>query len=428
MRKVARQAAADRVDQYLRVHKADIVAALLNGGVLADAAAREKFRCICATLTAILHCDYFALLDRLRRDYYYFAPEIAPHAAMDRDGIERAYADLLQSVDTVLKDANFVELPHAEIADAHARRTLLRVEVEAPLEDFRDVRFYRRGRHFEAFEQRRWFGLRRRKIEAEVYDDVVLLVATKSTDEIGSRRKLRALERRKIRPGSVLLKYFRNVAVADLKALFPNVRVVMSSADKLMLGVPALAGGIPILLNLYATITVLFVVIGFYLGVSAAVEDKDMKTALAALSGLVALGSFIVQQWIKYQRQSLKYRTELTDNVYFRNVNNNAGIFDYLVGAAEQQECKEVVLAYYFLLAAPSLDPAELESRIESWLRETFGAAPAFKVGEALARLDRIGLIRRDGERVSALPLDAACTQLRGVWERLVPLDSRKPG
>jgi len=427
MRKVARQAAADRVDQYLRVHKADIVAALLNGGALADAAAREKFRCICATLTAILHCDYFALLDRLRRDYYYFAPEIAPHAAMDRDGIERAYADLLQSVDTVLKDANFVELPHDEIADAHARRTLLRVEVAAPLEDFRDVRFYRRGRHFEAFEQRRWFGLRRRKIEAEVYDDVVLLVAAKSTDEIGSRRKLRALERRKIRPGSVLLKYFRNVGVADLKALFPNVRVVMSGADKLMLGVPALAGGIPILLNLYATITVLFVVIGFYLGVSAAVEDKDMKTALAALSGLVALGSFIVQQWIKYQRQSLKYRTELTDNVYFRNVNNNAGIFDYLVGAAEQQECKEVVLAYYFLLAAPSLDPAELESRIESWLRETFGAAPAFKVGEALATLDRIGLIRRDGERVSALPLDAACTQLRGVWERLVPLDSRKP-
>jgi hypothetical protein len=31
-----------------------------------------------------------------------------------------------------------------------------------------------------------------------------------------------------------------------------------------------------------------------------------MKTALAALSGLVALGGFIATQWVRYQRQSLK--------------------------------------------------------------------------------------------------------------------------
>jgi hypothetical protein len=88
----------------------------------------------------------------------------------------------------------------------------------------------------------------------------------------------------------VLLKCFRNIASGDLKALFPNARVVMSNADKLVLGVPALASGIPILINLYTTITVLFLVLGFYLGLSASVGDKDMKTALAALSALVALG------------------------------------------------------------------------------------------------------------------------------------------
>ena len=65
----------------------------------------------------------------------------------------------------------------------------------------------------------------------------------------------------------MLLKYFRNIASGDLNALFPNARVVMSKTDKLFLGIPALAGGIPILLNLYATITVLFCVLGFYFGV-----------------------------------------------------------------------------------------------------------------------------------------------------------------
>ena len=49
----------------------------------------------------------------------------------------------------------------------------------------------------------------------------------KAPAEIGSRRQLRTLERRKLRPGSVLLKCFRNIASGDLNALFPNARVVI---------------------------------------------------------------------------------------------------------------------------------------------------------------------------------------------------------
>ena len=166
----------------------------------------------------------------------------------------------------------------------------------------------------------------------------------------------------------MLLKYFRNIASGDLNALFPNVRVVMSSRDKLMLGLPALAGGIPILLKLYATITVLFLVIGFYLGHRPRrSRTRTSRPRLPRLSGLVALGGFVMRQWVKYQRQSLQYQNELTDNVYFRNINNNAGIFDYLIGAAEEQECKEAFLAYHFLHAAAAPPTAdELDGRIEA--------------------------------------------------------------
>jgi uncharacterized protein DUF3754 len=419
---IAHHTAADGIDEFVPVSKGDLIEALIRSGAMPDEVEREKFRRLCQMLAAIYHCEYFTLLERLRHVYYYFGPEIEPHAAMDRALIERAHADLVQSLDQVLKDANFVELPHGEITDAHRRRTMLRVEVKAPLSDFRDIRFYRRGHHIEQFEVSDWFGLRRRKVEAKVYDDVVLLVAMKSQAEIASQRKLRALERRKIRPGSVLLKYFRNIAASDLNALFPNVRVVMSNLDKVVLGVPAVVGGIPILLNIYATITVLFLVIGFYVGMGAEVHDKDMKTALAALSGLAALGAFILQQWIRYQRQSLKYRTELTENVYYRNINNNAGIFDYLVGAAEEQESKEAFLAYHFVRMAPSPPNAdELDGRIETWLRETFGIDLDFKVEDALTKLNRLGLLRREGERLIVSPLDGALAQLHCVWNDLFP-------
>jgi hypothetical protein len=428
MTDVGHPTAIDGPDQFIPLHKRDILAALIGQGAFDGDGDREKFRRLADMLAAIYHYDYFKTLERLRDDYYYLNPEVAAPAAFDRAAGDRHYGDLVRSLEEVLKDANFTTLPHAEIDDAHRQRAGQRVAVKAPLHDFRDVRFWRRGRHCERRVVVDWFGWRRRTVEVEVYDDVVLMVAMKSHEEIDSRRELKNLERRKIVPGSVLLKYFRNIASGDLNALFPNVRVVMSNVDKLTLGLPAIAGGIPILLKIYATITVLFLVIGFYLGGTKSVEDKDLVTALAALGGLVALGGFVVQQWVRYQWKSLKYQTELTDNVYYRNINNNAGIFDYLIAAAEDQDCKEAFLAYHFLHAAPAPPTAEeLDGRIESWLGKTFGVQIDFAVNRALDRLEGLGLLRREEQRLFVSPLDGACAQLQAVWDKFLATEPEVP-
>lgn len=410
--------AADERDQFIPVRKSDILDALVEHGPLASEEERAKFRQVCRLLGAIYHYEYFEFLEELRQDYYYFNPDIDPHARFDNAALERAYGELIESFTAVLRGANFVEMPHEEIERAHRESVLVRASLRAPLEEFRDIRFFRRGHHRETFRVARWFGLRRQTIEAVVYDDVILLVAMKSEAALASKRERKRLARRKIRPGSVLIKYFRNIASTDLNALFPNVEVVMSGIDKLVLGVPALAGGVPILLNLWPTATVLFLVIGFYLGISGAVEENQMKSALAALSGLVALGGFVGRQWVKYQRQSLKHQKELADNVYYRNINNNAGIFDYIIGMAEEQECKEAFLAYYFLSTAPSaLTQAELDRRIESWLKETFSVDIDFEVDDALRKLERLGLLKRDGDRLSVPPPDEALARLDYRWD-----------
>jgi hypothetical protein len=408
-----RPAAADR-DQFIPVRKIDIIAALVEHGSLGGD--RDKFRQLCRLLGAIYHYEYFDRLERLRADYFYFNPEIEPHERFDDDALERAYADLLDALTSVLKGANFVEVPHAEIDGAHRARAVLRVELKAPLDDYREVRFFRRGHHRETIPIVDWFGLRKRTIEAIVYDDVVLFVALKSEAQIAKRER-RRLARDKIRPGSVLIKYFRNIATADLHALYPDVRVVMSTFDKLTLGLPALAGGVPIALSLASTLTVLLLVIGFYLGIVGAVEGDEVKKAFAAMSGLAALGGFVMRQWMNYQRRSLKYQKVLTDHIYFRNINNNAGIFDAVIGAAEDQECKEAFLAYYFLhIATEPSTQAMLEQRIEAWLKATFGVEVEFAVDEALAKLDRLGVLVRAGDRLAVPTLDETLARLHGVW------------
>jgi hypothetical protein len=415
---ISRYAANEGGDKFIPIRKEDLLAALIKQGDFADSDECELFRRLARTLRTICHYEYSETLDRLRDDYYYFSPEVAALATTDRAVSDRAYADLVQSLDKILKNANFEELPHDDVVEAHRNRAALRVEVKAPHDDFREVRFYRRGRHVEQFEVAEWFGLRRRRVKSDVFDDVVLLVAMKTPAEIGSRRELRLLNRRKIVPGSVLLKYFRNIACGDLYALFPNARVVMSTFDKAFLGLPAIAGGIPILLKLYATISVLFLVAEIFLGGSKSVADTDMKTAFAALMGIVALGGFATQQWLKYQHRSLEYHMELTDNIYYRNINNNAGVFDYIIGTAEDQETKEAMLAYHFVRTAPTPPTAaELARRVEAWLSKTFGINLDFEITNALATLERFGLLRREEGRLFVSPLDGAIAQLHRVWE-----------
>ena len=95
--------------------------------------------------------------------------------------------------------------------------------------------------------------------------------------------------------------------------------------------------------------TVLFLVIGFYLGFFGVASTTTLDGRARSDDRAGRARRLRHAAVMKYQRQSLIYQKQLTDNIYFRNVNNNAGIFDYIIGAAEEQECKEAFLAYYFL-------------------------------------------------------------------------------
>lgn len=411
-------------DHFIPARKIDVLDALIEHGALTNEAEREKFRQIGRLLGAIYHYEYFDQLERLRNDYYYFNPDIESLARFDPAMIERTYQDLTAALTKVLHGANFIEIPQSDVTQAHRDHALIRVNVKAPTDDYREVRFFRRGHHREKAEISEWYGWRKREIDIEVYDDVVLLVTMKNAGpETGKPR--RRSRKSRIRPGAVLLKYFRDIATGDLHALFPDVRVVMSLWDRLVLGVPTVAAGIPILLKLASTFTVLFLVIGFYAGMGGSVKEADTAGALAALGGIVALGGLIFRQWMKFQRQSLIYQKMVSDNIYYRNVNNNAGIFDYIIGEAEEQECKEAFLAYYFLMhPADGPTAAVLDQRIEAWLLEKFGTDVDFECEDALAKLGRLNLLRRDGERLSVLPLDDALIRLDQIWDDFFPFDT----
>ena len=62
----------------------------------------------------------------------------------------------------------------------------------------------------------------------------------------------------------------------------------------------------------------------------------------------------------------------------------------------------------------------ELDSRIEAWLRRAFGVDLDFAVNGALGKLEGLGLLRRQQERLFVSPLDGAIAQLQAVWDRFL--------
>jgi hypothetical protein len=417
---------ASEREHFIPVRKIDVIDALMTHGALG--ADRDKFRQLCQLLGAIHHYEYHDQLERLHDHYFYFAPESTAHAQAGAATLKRAYRNLTDGLTEVLHDANFIEVSREEIERSHREDSIVRVKLHVPVDNYRDIQFFRRGHHQETVVIKTWYGFRSREAEFKVYDDVVMLVTVKEAAPApANSKKKKKPEKPKLRPGAVLLKYFHNIASADLNALFPDVRVVMSWRDQLVIGVPALITGVPILLKLASTVTVLFLIGGFYLGYASSVRDEEWAGALAALSGLGALGGFAVTQWMKFQRQTLIHQKALADNVYYRNVNNNAGVFDTLIGEAEEQESKEAFLAYYFLLEPNGVTTEDaLDRHIEAWLKKTFGVDVDFECNDALTKLERHGLLTRDGQQLIVVPLDQALPQLDHVWKDFFPRSAKR--
>jgi hypothetical protein len=83
-------------------------------------------------------------------------------------------------------------------------------------------------------------------------------------------------------------------------------------------------------------------------------------------------------------------------------------------------------VAYFLHTAAAPPTAVKFDSRIEAWLPRVFGVEIDFAVNGTLGKLEGLGLLRRQQERLFVSPLDGALAQLRAVWDRLLG-SGRKP-
>ena len=260
-----------------------------------------------------------------------------------------------------------------------------------------------------------------------MYDRVALIIKYK--DEA----YFKALKRDGLNfaPGTMIVKLFKNIPKWDLEMLFPNAQVRMKLKDKLLMGGVAVGGGISVMLKasagLIAMASILWLMARSVItrgGEMPGLGPVEISGMVGGMTALAAIGAFLFKQWSSYKNRKIKFMKMLGDNLYFKNLDNNAGVFYHIIADAEEEEFKEALLGYSFLLKAEAgLSARALDDAIEAWFKEVYGVPIDFEIEDALGKLERLQLCKITGKDDTGAPLwtavalPEACERLDRRWD-----------
>jgi len=401
--------------RFLPFRRRDVVEMCVVDGRL-DGADAGDFRDLCRILGAVLHFEFHERLEALKDAYAPFDPDADTRQVRVLDETERADCQrrLLVELRSLLDAANFEEVTERDLGRAFEAESLLEVRLHVDFDDFEDVAFFRRGETVRTATISRLWGLWKREIRFHNYDRVVVYVRFRDAEHFAERRR----EELSFEPGSTILKLFQNIPRPDLEMLFPNSEVRMRPVDKAMIGVPAVVSGIVVIATkLLASLGLLLVLVGAWLGLSARHVELDQAELIALGVGIGSVSGYLVRQVSKFKNRKIRFMKTLADNLYFKNLDNDAGVFHNLLDSAEEEEHKEAVLAYWFMLTEGPATAAELDRAVEAWFAERWACEIDFEVDDALGKLHRLGLADTDGDRWRAVELDQATRHLDEVWD-----------
>ena len=405
------------VERFIPYRKQDIIN--MCAAELTDQKTQHSFKQFCQILSSIIHFDYHELLESLKNNYAPFDPnadtqQLTALSAAQREHCQKMFADDFAKI---LNAANFEKVTPQDLQDALTEESLFKVRLEVEFDDFEQVVFYRRGESQQSETITSFWGLRKQTINFTNYDRVAVYITFKDKKYFKQKKK----QPLGYEPSSTIVKLFQNVPKADLEMLFPNSEVRMRPIDKVIIGASAMVGGAVVLVTkLGASILLLSALFAFWLGWRSEPVAMTQQHFITFGLGLGIFGGFIFKEWSKFKNRKIKFMKALADNLYFKNLDNNAGVFHTLIDNAEDEDFKEALLAYTFLLNNPKgLTAKSLDEKVETWFKAKYQCQLDFEISDALTKLERMGLVTHKGDKYQALSLVEAKKHIDKRWDSL---------
>jgi hypothetical protein len=384
-----------KTENFLPFSKRELLDHLAAG--ITDKEERESFAAFARLVEAVYHFRFYRDLEELKAAYAPLDPDRStiPIAGTGSAGP----VDLYGRIGRILVAANYREITKERLEEAFGQASPWGLELEVDLDDYEFLSLHSRGEYPESLTKRSFFM--KRKFDYSVFRNVALVFKLK--EGYHAEKQAGHTSEGRYRSDKVYLKLFKNVPTVDLEMLFPDTAIKIRLFDKLKVIAPLAAGAVSSLYKIASYILghgngqLLWTQIGFW-------------TLMGGLFGIALKGFF------SYRNTVEKYLKSLTESLYFQNLDNNSGVFKYLLDDAEEEECKELILGYYFLRfeGRGGLDATRLDERIEAYFRDELGTAVDFEVEDSLRKMRELGLLASSDGGLSVLPLSEA----RRILER----------
>ncbi|MEM7592518.1 MAG: TMEM143 family protein [Cyanobacteria bacterium P01_A01_bin.83] len=423
---------------------------IADGIAIAD---QQNFRDFCNILIAYYHFKLHFYLESLKSDFVPFDPDFNHEQAiksLSELELKQKEDNLIASFESILKQANYTCISTAELEQALAEDSLFDLKTEVDFNDFDQMVCFVRGDASEIVNLKKW-GFKKVSRAIDIYQQVVLLIKFK--EEQHFQDKPVATEKLNFKPGKIYLYLYKNLSKLDIEFIFPNIKMTMNWKDRLLLGIPAIGAAIPLFLRLLPQIVlilgvIVYLTLGYQPIHELEVNEEDVRNILplliTILSLTITLGGFAFKQFTKYKNKQIKFQKSVTETLFYRNLANNSGVFKYLIDAAEEEECKEIILVYYHLLVSSTpLTPSALDDRIELWMEQKLGTKIDFDIEKPLRNLaavkapirssqgseytvKQVSLLQRDRQNLcQVLPLSEAKSVLDYVWDNIFDYSSQ---
>lgn len=397
-RELPRDRSARPLEHFIPIRKSDLVRMLQNDPAL-ELHERDAFAHFCKLVEATLHHDFHQHLDELKDAYAPFDPdaEPKPREALTVEQRE-AHAQLLfDRFDELMVKANFRKLSADELNYSLQTNNESGVDVHANLDIFDRLDIFVRGDVIGKKTIRHWSRITAgREVEVCTYQRLAIMF----------RLKAGSIGKQPLDSSSVVLKLFKNIPKSDIEMLLPGTSVRMTWIDQGKILIPTLSG---------VVITMIKVLQG-----AVALAFASLNGAIAFLALLCGVFGYGLRSFYGYLNTRDRYHLNLTRSLYFQNLDSNAGVVHRLLDEAEEQEFREVVLAWWVLRqnGFAAITSEQIDRAAEAWLRAKLGLQVDFEVSDALAKLQRMGLCRElPGGKYRAVDLEAALVALDRAWD-----------
>jgi hypothetical protein len=373
---------------------------------------QESFRLLCRWLAGSLHFRFNQRFEELKTAYDPFDPDtdMQPLMRLKAEEKQKRLNALYRDFGWLMDRANFVHLTCNDIEAGLKETSAWGVPMRVDFSAFEHLAIFARGDVLLPRTRRRWRNwYRKEETKASSYQRLVMILKLRPNHSYGEG----------VNTDCVYLKIFKDIPKLDIKMLLPTARVKFTNLDRGRIGFPLVSG---IAAALYK------------LGSEALQWLTQLWGALDnpfLLWGIAAGGvTYSYRSYYGYQQMKQRYHLALTKSLYYQNLDSNAGVLYRLFDEAEEQECKEAILAYFLLWkhAGPGGWTAlDLDQFVEPFLESRAHVPVDFETAHALATLDKFGLIEKSGEQCRARPIGEALTRLEAAWGNYLHMERSPP-